>query len=109
MFRHPKFDSLLFKRVIGLPGDVVTQSDGGILVNGKPAVRVDLANACGNPPTLDTSYLPIQPKTLPVPADSLSVLAANWTNSFDIRIQDFVFVHLQNFPARQPFLHWSPE
>ena len=108
MFRHPKFDSLLFKRVIGLPGDVVTQSDDGILVNGKPAVRVDLAPVCGNPPALDRSYLPIQPRTLTVPADSLYVVGDNWSNSMDSRIEEFGFVHSQNVRGRPLFLYWSP-
>ena len=108
MFRHPKFDSLLFKRVVGLPGDVVTQADDGILVNGKPAVRADLAHVCGNPPALDRSYLPVQPRTLTVPTDSLYVVGDNWSNSFDSRIEEFGFVHIQNVRGRPLFLYWSP-
>ncbi len=108
MFKHPEFDSLLFKRVVGLPGDVVSQSDDGITVNGKPAALVDLAHLCGNPPKQDGAYLPIPPTTLTVPADSLYVVGDNWSNSLDSRIEGFGFVPIKNVRGRPLFLYWSP-
>ena len=110
MFKHDEFDSLLFKRVIGLPGDVVTQSKDGILINGNPAALVDLKHLCGNPllPGAGGGEVPFPFKTVTVPADSLYVVGDNWSDSFDSRFEEFGFVPIKNVRGRQFFLYWSP-
>ena len=100
MFKHDEFDSLLFKRVIGLPGDVVT--------HGNPAALVDLKHLCGNPLLPGGGEVPFPFKTVTVPADSLYVVGDNWSDSFDSRFEEFGFVPIKNVRGRQFFLYWSP-
>ena len=108
MFSREDTRTLWIKRVVGLPGDVVTQSDKGIMVNGKPAKLVDLAQTCGDPPALKKEYLSIEAKSVTVPPDSLYVVGDNWSNSLDSRIELFGFVSIKDVRGRPLFLYWSP-
>ena len=50
IFKRDETKALWIKRVVGLPDDMVTQSDDGIQVNGKPAALIDLANRAATRP-----------------------------------------------------------
>jgi signal peptidase I len=108
MFKQKNFDSLLFKRVVAIGGDVVTGSPNSILVNGKPAALVDFSQICGDPPKPDRTYFPTGSRTVTVPPDSLYVVGDNWSNSFDSRTKEFGFVSLGEVRGRPLFLYWSP-
>lgn len=108
MFKHPLFGSLLFKRVVGLPGDIVSHSDDGLLVNGKPGALVDLAHVCGDPPLPSRAGMPMTFKWVSVPPDSLYVVGDNWSDSLDSRFEQFGFVSIKDVRGRPLFLYWSP-
>jgi signal peptidase I len=108
MFKHPEFDSLLFKRVVGVPGDIVAQSPNGILVNGKAAALVDLTHVCGNPPLPGRAEVPVDSRSEAVPPDSLYVVGDNWSDSLDSRFEQFGFVSIKNVRGQPLFLYWSP-
>jgi signal peptidase I len=53
VFRHPRDNEDLIKRVIGLPGDTVEVKDGELILNGKPVPREQL----------DPAAIPISPNS----------------------------------------------
>jgi signal peptidase I len=52
VFEHPEEPGTDFvKRVVGLPGDVITVDDGALVINGKPVPRCEVGEAeLGEPP-----------------------------------------------------------
>ena len=93
-FWNQELDKLLVKRVIGLPGEEITFSDGYVYVDGKP---------------LDESYLQRQGITSPnpggqtsfvVPEGCLFMLGDNRTSSTDSRFWKNPYVDLSDVRAR---------
>lgn len=87
-FWNDDLDELLVKRVIGLPGDTVTFSDGYVYINGAQ---------------LDESYLPRQGITVSgdeesyeVPEGCLFMMGDNRTGSYDGRYWMEHFVPVEN-------------
>jgi signal peptidase I len=107
---HPPFDGpVLIKRIIGLPGDVISLRDGSVYVNDKlleePYVRV-----------IDGQQVPTQPFTngLPwslqspylVPEGTYFVMGDNRTDSGDSR--EFGPVERGQFVGRAFAKYWPP-
>jgi signal peptidase I len=69
----------LIKRVIGLPGDVVSFTDGKVLVNGEPLDEPYLAPGIRTEPKEPTG------NSITVPPGQVLVLGDNRTNSTDGR------------------------
>src|SRR5258708_26234251 len=46
---HSEHGTLFIKRVVGIPGDIVSERDGVLLVNGKPMRENRLPQVCGKP------------------------------------------------------------
>ncbi len=91
--RNPAEDYV--KRVIGLPGDVVTIGQGSVKVNGQ---------------TLQESYIAAEPMydgTWTVPADSLFVLGDNRNQSSDSHSWGFVPLNL--VVGKALFIYWPLE
>ena len=86
VFQHG--DYTLIKRLIGLPGDSITMTDGKVTVNGgllsEPYAKSD--------PLLDAAPNSIQPLT--VAPDELFLLGDERDHSLDSRMQEFGHVHL---------------
>lgn len=87
-FWSDEMGKLLVKRVIGLPGDIVTFQDGYVYVNGEK---------------LDESYLPRQGQTVSgsrevyvVPEGRLFFLGDNRTGSWDARSWEDPFIPVEN-------------
>mgnify|MGYP004521272789 FL=1 len=87
-FWSDEMGKLLVKRVIGLPGDIVTFQDGYVYVNGEK---------------LDESYLPRQGQTASgsrevyvVPEGHLFFLGDNRTGSWDARSWEDPFIPVEN-------------
>lgn len=91
-FWDDEYGKILVKRVIGLPGDVVSFSGGYVYINGE---------------RLNEEYLPAEGKTFSplqevfeVPDDSFYVLGDNRTGSQDSRYLAEPYVPIENIKAR---------
>ncbi len=82
------------KRVIGLPGETVHISDGGVYVNGAP-LEEPYINA---PPSYDGEWK--------VPEDSLFVLGDNRNSSSDSH--SWGMVPLENVIGKAEVVYWPP-
>ena len=68
VFRHPKEDADLIKRVIGLPGDTVAVRNGQLILNGRPVPRRPL-------PPARVAISPNSPcRTIPPSAPAIALL-----------------------------------
>lgn len=95
MFRSEELDELLVKRVIGLPGDVITFQDGDVYVNG----------ALLEEPYLDWEHRHITEATgelsvFEVPEDSVFVLGDNRDSSFDSRRWNNPYIHVRKIRSK---------
>jgi signal peptidase I len=107
---HPPFDGpVLIKRVIGLPGDVISVSDGFVSINGRrldePYVRrVDGQQEPSEP---FSNGLPWSlEKPYEVPAGSYFVMGDNRTDSGDSR--EFGPIKRGQFVGRAFARYWPP-
>lgn len=107
-FQHEEGKALWVKRVIGLPGDEISDSNGDVLVNGKRAAAVDFSKVCGSPPLGADQRTPVHFQAVKVPENSLFVVGDNSGNSFDSRFEEFGFVKISQVRGRPLFIYWSP-
>jgi signal peptidase I len=109
MMKHPSSEALFIKRVIGIEGDLVTQTQGDIFVNGQPlAVPEYRRPGCGERSAqalLKDSQFLFQP--MKVPAHSFFVVGDNLANSYDSRIEGFGFVDQSQLRGKPLFIYWS--
>lgn len=95
MFRSEELDELLVKRVIGLPGDVITFQDGDVYLNG----------ALLEEPYLDAEH---QHSTVPkgerevfeVPEDCIFVMGDNREGSYDSRGWNNPYIHVEKIRSK---------
>jgi signal peptidase I len=94
VFRHPRNELNLIKRVIGLPGDNVKIDNGTVWVNGEP---------------LDEPYIAASPNysgEWDVPPDTIFVLGDNRNNSSDSH--SWGFLPEENLLGKAFFVYWPP-
>lgn len=95
VFKHPRNELNLIKRVIGLPGDTVEISDGRVRVNGvvldEPYIQA--------PPNYNNSWV--------VPEDQYFVLGDNRNNSSDSHSWGFLPKDL--ILGKALYVYWPPE
>jgi signal peptidase I len=110
MMKHQMSAALYIKRVIGVGGDVVSESGGKILVNGKPLVEPEQTQGCGKTgPSSSPNKESVFFEPVKVPASSFFVIGDNLSNSYDSRIAGFGFVSWNQVRGRPIFLYWSPD
>ena len=109
VLKHEPMSSLLIKRVIGLPGDVVSQTGDTILVNGQALKIAEQSKVCGQPrrETFSASAAIIFEETR-ITAGAFFVVGDNLPNSFDSRTQAFGVVTQDQMEGRPLFIYWSP-
>jgi signal peptidase I len=103
-----KHGPLFIKRIVGVGGDIVSEKDGAILINGTPFAGRDLSQVCGKPKgeSPPAEGLPrFEPVT--VPAASFFVVGDNSANSYDSRIPGFGFVTPDQVKGRPLYIYWS--
>jgi signal peptidase I len=107
LLKHASSEALFVKRVIGLPGDVVSPGpDGSILVNGQPFRP---PQSCPRPvwpngePADYTGFQEIR-----VAEGNYFVVGDNLQSSFDSRVPDFGPVTASMIRGKPLFLYWSP-
>lgn len=95
VFRHPRSDLNLIKRVIGLPGDTVEIQNGLVSVNG---VALDEPYIAA-PPTYSSSWV--------VPEGQYFVLGDNRNNSSDSHA--WGFLPIDNILGKAEYVYWPPQ
>ncbi len=102
VFVYPEDESRDFiKRIVGLPGEKIKISSGGIFIDGE---RVDEASRLS-----DFSYYNIGSfgsGEIEIPPESYYVLGDNSANSQDSRY--WGFVPRENFKGKAFFIYWPP-
>jgi signal peptidase I len=101
-------DMVSIKRIVGLPGEVVSGSETGeIVVNEQPLHLPLLPESCGKPsPTLDfSSARPFD--HIEVPKDAFFVVGDFRTHSYDSRESSFGFVRRSELLAKPRYIYWS--
>jgi len=94
VFRHPRSDLNLIKRVIGLPGDTVTIQNGVVSVNGVALDEPYIQAA----PTYSSSWV--------VPDGQYFVLGDNRNNSSDSHA--WGFLPKENILGKALLVYWPP-
>jgi signal peptidase I len=96
VFHYPRDpDQEYIKRIIGLPGDTVTITNGHVYINGQE---------------IDEPYIAASTRTSgewQVPGDHIFVLGDNRNNSQDSR--NFGFVSMENVIGKAIFIYWPPD
>lgn len=90
VFLFDETGEYLFKRVIGLPGEVVSFADNRVLINGEP---------------IEEDYLPAVTitecdKTFTVPDGCVFMMGDNRCNSYDSRYWQYPYVKIDNIMGR---------
>lgn len=107
---HSAHGPLFIKRVVGVAGDVVSERNGTILVNGKSLKEHGLPQVCGRPQgNLPTWGEEPRFDTVSVPASSFFVIGDNSSNSYDSRIPGFGLATPDQIKGRPPHIYWSSE
>ena len=98
------------KRIVGVEGDVVSEKNGAVFVNGNAFTPNEATRHCGRAPT-PTVFSQDEPRFKPVtvPPGSFFVMGDNTTNSFDSRYEGFGFVSLDQIAGKPMYMYWSPE
>lgn len=95
VFHYPRDpDQEYIKRIIGLPGDTITISNGNVFLNGEQ---------------LEEPYIAASTRAngeWQVPGGHLFVLGDNRNNSQDSR--NFGFVSMDNMIGKAIFIYWPP-
>ncbi len=107
---HSVHGPLFIKRIVGIPGDVVSERDGTILANGKPFGEHGLPQVCEN--RKDESLTQGEkPRFGPVsvPESSFFVIGDNSPNSYDSRIPGFGLVTADQIKGRPVHIYWSSD
>jgi signal peptidase I len=108
---HSEHRALYIKRVVGIGGDIVSEKDGVVLVNGKPIAARLHSPICGNSKAAAQPSSEDLPRFEPVtvPASSFFVVGDNSANSNDSRIPGFGFVTLDQIKGKPLYLYWSQD
>jgi signal peptidase I len=112
VFYHRGLNELLFKRLIGLPGDIVEGKSPNIIVNGNLIDEPYLEsiekykNNNFNDRHSKKEFGPIQ-----VPENKLFVVGDNRKNSFDSRDNKFGFIDIDdvNLNVKPLYIYWSSD
>jgi signal peptidase I len=106
---HSEHKPLFIKRVVGVAGDVVSETNGAILVNGAPPLMEssppgDCAKAGGEIPAGGElpSFCPVR-----VGPGSYFVVGDNSANSYDSRLEGFGLVTDDQVRGRPMHVYWS--
>ncbi len=105
---HSAHGPLYIKRIVGIAGDIVSERNGTILVNGKPFAERNLPQVCGKPKdeSLPPGELPrFDPVSVPV--SSFFVIGDNLPNSYDSRFAGFGLVTSDQIKGRPVYIYWS--
>lgn len=94
VFRHPRNELNLIKRVIGVPGDTIKVENGTVWVNDEVLDEPYIADA----PTYSGEW--------DVPADTLFVLGDNRNNSSDSH--SWGFLPEENLLGKASYVYWPP-
>ena len=108
---HSEHRALYIKRVMGIGGDIVSEKDGVVLINGKPIAARLHSPICGNSKAAAQPSSEDLPRFEPVtvPASSFFVVGDNSANSNDSRIPGFGFVTLDQIKGKPLYLYWSQD
>jgi signal peptidase I len=105
---HGERRPLYMKWVAGIGGDIVSEKDGAILINGTPFVGYDPSQVCGKSKRespLSEGLPRFEPAT--VPAGSFFVVGDNSANSLDSRYPEYGFVGLPQVKGKPVYIYWS--
>lgn len=107
---HGQHGPVYVKRVAAVAGDVVSERNGAVFVNGEAYAPSVATRNCGQAPK-PTTIADDKPRFSPVtvPSTSFFVIGDNFTNSFDSRIEGFGFVTPDQIVGKAIYIYWSPE